>query len=69
MGIDLGADNYLNKPFNNLEIIARAKSILRRSYEFKVKNSEKDNIITIGEITLNYEDRIVIKNGVEVKFT
>lgn len=69
LGLDLGADDYLTKPFNPLEVIARVKSLLRRSYEFKVKDSEEDNIITIGEITLNYEDRIVIKNGVEVQFT
>lgn len=69
LGLDLGADDYLTKPFNPLEVIARVKSLLRRSYEFKVKDSEEDNIITIGEITLNYENRIVIKNGVEVQLT
>lgn len=69
LGLDLGADDYLTKPFNPLEVIARVKSLLRRSYEFKVKDSEEDNIVTIGEITLNYEDRIVIKNGVEVQLT
>ena len=61
LGLDLGADDYLTKPFNPLEVIARVKSLLRRSYEFKVKDSEEDNIITIGEITLNYENRIVNK--------
>ena len=67
LGLDLGADDYLTKPFNPLEVLARIRSLLRRSYEFNAESMEQEGkVITIGEITLDESARTISKNGVEI---
>ena len=70
LGLDLGADDYLTKPFNPLEVLARIRSLLRRSYEFNAESIEQEGkVITIGEITLDESARTISKNGVEIPCT
>lgn len=59
IGFEVGADDYITKPFINEELLARVKAHLRRSNRIE-KN--KNNIITIGEIKLNKESFEVYKN-------
>lgn len=71
LGLDLGADDYLTKPFNPLEVIARIKSILRRCYNLKAieENRQQDNILKLGELTLNLEVFTLTKNDEEIFLT
>lgn len=68
-GLAAGADDYLAKPFNPLELIARVKSQLRR---YKRYNADKDRnvqVIEIGELTINTDTRQVWISQQEVRLT
>lgn len=53
MGLEMGADDYICKPFRVGELIARIKTVLRRSGKFKDSSASSDNIIRIENMTIN----------------
>ena len=69
-GLDMGADDYIVKPFRNRELISRINNILRR-YEKNTKNgnSRSENIIRFKDIEINLDQAKVIKNNKEIVFT
>lgn len=67
-GIMTGADDYITKPFNPLELLVRVKAIIRRAYYFNNINTNK-NIINIENLTINKNERIITIDGVEIPFT
>jgi two-component system KDP operon response regulator KdpE len=65
-GLDLGADDYLIKPFNPEELSARVRAVLRRG----VRTTDgEENIITVGDVEIDLSRRLVKKHGEVVSLT
>ena len=64
LGLDIGADDYVTKPFNPLEVIARIKSTIRRCKILKDPSGEGGNVITAGNIALD-KDKMEVRRGEE----
>lgn len=68
-GLASGADDYLSKPFNPLELIARVKSQLRRYKKYNTETNNTKNVIEIGDLTINTDTRQVWVREKEVRLT
>ena len=68
MGLNVGADDYITKPFNSLELIARVKSQLRRYTKLgTMQVEEKQNIYQSGGLMINDDTKQVMVDGEEVR--
>lgn len=65
-GLELGADDYITKPFDSRELMARIKTILRRVDKYASKD---DNTLTAGALTVNVVERKAYMEGEEVVLT
>ncbi|MGL4571067.1 MAG: response regulator transcription factor [Clostridium sp.] len=70
LGLGLGADDYIEKPFSIIELSARIKAILRRNNDYiKGKNNNDDNKKTIGNLEIDFNSMRVIKGGEDIALT
>ncbi|AYE33760.1 DNA-binding response regulator [Clostridium septicum] len=65
LGLDLGADDYITKPFSSLELVSRVNAHIRRSY----KLNQLETITYIGDLKIDKEKYIVYKNDVDCTLT
>lgn len=64
IGLDLGADDYLVKPFGMMEMVSRIKAVLRRT-----RTGNTNSVLCVGNLELNTETYIVLVNGTRVQLT
>jgi DNA-binding response OmpR family regulator len=67
--LNVGADDYVTKPFNPLELVARVKSQLRRVNVLSTQNSGNENSFQVGGLLIQDELKKVTVDGEEVKLT
>lgn len=70
LGLSMGADDYITKPYNPMELVARVNSNLRRYLSLGAADSvKKSNVIKIGGLALDKDEKQVYTDGAPVKLT
>lgn len=65
LGLDVGADDYIEKPFSFPVLSSKIKALIRRSYDMR----EEKDILVYKDISMNVQERTVIKNGESLHIT
>lgn len=69
LGLELGADDYVTKPFSNRELVARVKANLRRGSAQQKEEDDSQSELTIGELTIHPDAYMVSKRGEKIELT
>lgn len=69
LGLSLGADDYITKPFSVVEVAARIKANLRRRNQYDSEHAFSKEILSAGELEINLSDYTVQKNGKQIELT
>lgn len=69
LGLGLGADDYITKPFSVTEVLARIKANIRRNTQYTPQAVKEEEVLTCGSLTLDVNDYSVTKNGKRIELT
>lgn len=68
-GISIGADDYMKKPFNPLEVTLRVKSLLRRYRDYGADQSAQSGMLTFADVILDIQTRQCTKGDISIRLT
>lgn len=69
LGLELGADDYITKPYNPMEVVARMKAGLRRNYSYMEQKAATSEILSCGGLTMEKDTGVVKKNEQTIELT
>jgi DNA-binding response OmpR family regulator len=69
LGLDIGADDYIVKPYNPIELLARVNSLLRRFLVLGSNQTQDKDSITVGGLQLNKKSKNITVDGEQIKLT
>lgn len=69
LGLKLGADDYITKPYNPMVVVARIKAQLRRNYDYQEDNEKQISVWKCCNLLLNREEGTVEKDGKRIELT
>ena len=68
-GLNLGADDYVSKPFSPRELVARVNAVLRRTQREAEKREETGNLVEAGDVVVDLDRRSATVLGIEIELT
>ncbi len=69
LGLGLGADDYITKPFSVTEVLARIKANIRRNTQYSIGSASNSPSLSVGNLTMNINDYTVAKNNTVIELT
>lgn len=69
LGLGMGADDYITKPFSVTEVLARIKANIRRTTQYASQTVREEGILTWGSLSMNTNDYSILKNGIRIELT